>query len=601
MKALFLLTSMLTFSLIACTSHETLDTEQFKDGTVNTGYLTVNITETGNLATRGAFDEMESAILSESEVRNARFYFFDADGNSVSIKNDNGSFNNYIDWEFSQDNGSTDSVNEEALKIEGNLARDKRLTAHFKIISPSGDKNPEYIIAVLNYHDINSSAPSNLKNLKSITGNFDVYEDNSLFVMSNSVYANTETDKIFDAVDIKEHVFTSEEEAENHPVTIYVERVNAKVRLQVGEELSNKIGNIILQDGTILYNIDVENDAVPPGEEISNKVYVKFLGWNVTCEPTKSYLIKNIDPEWNSFQIFGTEDYDWSSPINKRSHWAINPNLIFDTKNHSDYRYVNFSDIIKVKGFGIDDQVNYTYIQENAAETKDKQTAHPSQVVVAAQIVNSKGEPWEITQWGGAYYLKEDILTTLANMADIYDISSETTVQQTEDGSMKEVVSTVYRKLNEQFFKFVSASEAGMIKNDSGRFLAYLQLDKEAVKDMKLAREVNGNEIGVEELNLVLAQELPPAKIWKDGYTYFYFDIEHLQSYWDGNTITTLGVVRNHIYDATIVSLTRLGTPVFNENEVIIPESPEDDESYIYARINIINWRLASKLIQLEW
>ena len=88
---------------------------------------------------------------------------------------------------------------------------------------------------------------------------------------------------------------------------------------------------------------------------------------------------------------------------------------------------------------------------------------------------------------------------------------------------------------------------------------------------------------------------LGTAKVWSEGRTYYYFDIKHL-----GNKKN--GVVRNHIYDANITARTGLGTPVYNPDEIIYPEKPEDDDnSFIAAQINILSWRVVANDVTLDW
>ena len=79
-------------------------------------------------------------------------------------------------------------------------------------------------------------------------------------------------------------------------------------------------------------------------------------------------------------------------------------------------------------------------------------------------------------------------------------------------------------------------------------------------------------------------QNMPHAKIWKNGATYFYFDIEQF-----GNKA---GVVRNHLYDTSLTKIAGLGTPVYNPDEDIIPEKPVDEDTYIAAKVKILSWRL---------
>ncbi|WP_300851937.1 fimbria major subunit, partial [uncultured Bacteroides sp.] len=61
------------------------------------------------------------------------------------------------------------------------------------------------------------------------------------------------------------------------------------------------------------------------------------------------------------------------------------------------------------------------------------------------------------------------------------------------------------------------------------------------------------------------------------------------------------GVVRNHVYAANIHSLVGLGTPVYDPEEVIYPEKPGGDDTYIAAEIRILSWRIVNQNIDLEW
>ena len=110
-------------------------------------------------------------------------------------------------------------------------------------------------------------------------------------------------------------------------------------------------------------------------------------------------------------------------------------------------------------------------------------------------------------------------------------------------------------------------------------------------------------------------KNLGHAKIWNGGDTYYYFDIRHLgvsdtttTGEPEGEQVTTTtyspgyyGVVRNHIYDATINTLTGLGTPVYDPNETIYPEKPEGSDLFIGAQINILTWRVVASGVDLAW
>lgn len=78
---------------------------------------------------------------------------------------------------------------------------------------------------------------------------------------------------------------------------------------------------------------------------------------------------------------------------------------------------------------------------------------------------------------------------------------------------------------------------------------------------------------------------------WVDGQTSFYVNIKHANN---GNT-PLYGVVRNHIYDYTFDNVIGLGLPGNT------PENPVDEtESYIAARLNVLNWKVVSNTVTLE-
>ena len=83
------------------------------------------------------------------------------------------------------------------------------------------------------------------------------------------------------------------------------------------------------------------------------------------------------------------------------------------------------------------------------------------------------------------------------------------------------------------------------------------------------------------------------ALVWKSGMTYYFYEIKHLEN--------QKGVVRNHIYDTKVTKITGLGTPVYNPDEIIYPEKPNENDHYIAAKINILSWRIIKDDYELEW
>lgn len=74
---------------------------------------------------------------------------------------------------------------------------------------------------------------------------------------------------------------------------------------------------------------------------------------------------------------------------------------------------------------------------------------------------------------------------------------------------------------------------------------------------------------------------------WVTGETSFYVNIEHIGG--------KFGVVRNHIYDYTFDGVIGLGIP---GND---PKNPDPEtETYLAARVYVLNWRLVSNAVTLQ-
>lgn len=99
---------------------------------------------------------------------------------------------------------------------------------------------------------------------------------------------------------------------------------------------------------------------------------------------------------------------------------------------------------------------------------------------------------------------------------------------------------------------------------------------------------VGDDEIAV--INEKLASS--PIWLWTTGYTYYYLPIEHL----GGKN----GIVRNHLYDISITAINGFGTPVYDPEEIILPQRPIEDESYIAAQVNILSWKVVKNEVELN-
>lgn len=571
MKKLFFLLPVAMLSLASCSSDEPViaGNEELTEAK----YLSVNIAS-NMVGSRAAGDQVadgnsiyEAGQAAENEVSNIRFFFFDENGDALEVKA--ASNKNWVDVVPTTAEGGENMPNIE-----------KALDA--MIILEKGDKEPTSIIAVLNHPFDYSSTMVSKSELTDMVGS---YTTASGFPMSNSVY-KTADGKMYAEVPVAGHMYSTPSAAKGNPITIYVERVHAKVRVNVASELTK---GTKLADGIYQPGVSADGNGQFKGKDLC----IKILGWNVTNTANKSYLVKHIDTAWPA-DMFGASE-PWNYPAFFRSYWAVNPALTAI----DDYTYGNFNNGAtgaQNKAMGA-----YTYLQENAADLdswNSRSTVRPSQVIIAAQLgtyENGVFTEAEVAEWAFNRYSVDELKTAMLYVAPNYY------KKVTENGN------EVFRQISADdiTFKTAMAVTPGLDWRGTGRYYVYAQLTDEAAAASWHRSNVAGNTDVITAANLNEALKgLGHAKIWSQGYTYYYFDIRHLADALDADGKDNggfYGVVRNHLYDAAIKSLVGLGTPVYDPTEVIYPEKPTDDDTYIAADIKILSWRLVKQDVELEW
>ncbi|MDE6438068.1 MAG: Mfa1 fimbrilin C-terminal domain-containing protein, partial [Muribaculaceae bacterium] len=164
-----------------------------------------------------------------------------------------------------------------------------------------------------------------------------------------------------------------------------------------------------------------------------------------------------------------------------------------------------------------------------------------------------------------------------------------------------------YASLTTADVTFITALEAeadGVTGSETttGRYVVYMQLTddaKAAQWSYSNADNQDASElISGDDANAYLKGKFANVQIYNEGKTYYYFPIEHLGA--EGN-VGQYGVVRNHIYACAINTIAGLGTPVYDPDQTIYPEKPENEETYIAAKINILSWRVVNSNVDLNW
>lgn len=540
-------------AFVGCSSEEDIASGTDNGNNGEPQFLTVSVNATSTLTRatnlEGNYEEGEGK---ENTVSKVRFYFFDADGNAAKVKGESGGTYHDVD--------NPTGTEKDMPNVE------KILTATLVIQTPEKDKVPTSIVAVVN-------PKSDLGAVESISKLNEVIADHSSttsFIMSSSVYANGTTK--MEAVNVAGHLYSTAEAAKADPVIIHVERVLAKARLTVG----------LAANDNGVYKTSADGSEKFDNEEI----YVKFLGWNVTTTAKESRLMKEINPGWSS-SLFGSTLL-WNTADYYRSFWAVNPG----TMNYNYGRFNTGDDAANaITAFDASTEgspkTNYTYLQENASDdyTNGTDPTKPSQVIIAAQLVKADGTtPIEFAEYAGERTTIDGLIAKYAAASGLWKDNAEGTGKVGIDVTDIELKTAT------------TAGEAD--QNTPGRYKVYAQLTVGAAK--KTWYNSSSADATVVDANEVL-EGLGGAKVWKEGYTYYYFDIQHLNGSSTADVKGKKGVVRNHIYAANIKTLTGLGTPVYDPGEVIYPEEPEDDETFIAAEIRILSWRVVNQDIDLKW
>lgn len=96
----------------------------------------------------------------------------------------------------------------------------------------------------------------------------------------------------------------------------------------------------------------------------------------------------------------------------------------------------------------------------------------------------------------------------------------------------------------------------------------------------------------VKKATVLAAIEADKAEIRKDGRAYYYVPIKHL----GGNgELAEYGIVRNHFYKITLTGITGFGTPVYDPEKVVEPAVPTYEDTYLAARVQVLQWRVVNQ------
>lgn len=535
-------------------------------------YLAVNIVNVGATPTTRAA-EYENGTKEESAIKKVRFYFFNGDGSPYLIKNPGitgvkgGGDKNWLEASPADDTPTS-----------GTPSQIEKITQTVLVINGVQAAAPAAIVAVVNPETVEATTLQNekggdvmrLSELRySAVGSKFYNKDASTgavsdFVMSNSVYVNAGEDVCASLV--AGHVTTSAATAKAKPVDLYVERVVAKVTADVDNE-AFELGN-----GTN-WGKTKYGTKKPVGKSGDYDVYAVIEGWGLASENGKAEVEKQVNKTWADgnlgFSPWTTSDYHrcfWEKSVAIDAGAGANPpvNPTFNQLN------AKMQDVL--------------YTLPNTPESKDKianlKDNDLTKFAVAATLrYKDAGNNWhyaEICRYNGVSILGIDNLKrqVALTFSQYYTSTNGTTYTQLskDDIDFKDPNGTMQPYLvTPTLANDATGTKKYYIKTTTGPTPTFTEVDKNKV---------------------LAAIESDKAEIRKDGKAYYYVPIKHLGS---KGELAEYGIVRNHFYKITLSGITGFGTPVYDPDKVVDPAVPTYQDTYLAARVQVLQWRVVTQ------
>lgn len=555
--------------------------------TENSAFLKIRISDvmTGSQtkATAGDFE----VSTSEHDVANADFYFYDQAGTFVTKANVWADGQN-----VSEENGNVEFNGNTVVVLKG-------LT----------QKNfPEYLVTVLNGDGRYGQTLDEMEALLSTTdetatdGGFKAGEN---FIMTTSSYVHSDGTPYF-VTKLEEGNFAKDPGNIEKPVTVYVERLAAKVRLSFTENASgakNPLVPVTIEGlkNTYKMNVTIAGDDNKDEENTedenpshigSEEIVLHFTGWNLNATARKSRLMKNIDTEWAGSKF--NFEMSWTDEGNHRSYWGKSYNYDIASYTYpkqgeaalaSDaLHYVNANEVKEIE--------EAIYCAENT-NTSEIVSANPASAITSAvlyaEVLDGNGKALNLVRFSGLFYEESQYITyVLGNLKKTGKFEYYTKGNTDESGT---------------HYDPVTPADAQIVNIGNGNVNVQLTFaEGTEIYD----KEGNVITDGLKNANKALADfnATNKAIAYKGGKMYYNVPIEHYNN--DEIAESKIpeakyGIVRNHVYVLNITSLSNLGKGIFDADEVIVPDDPiKEKELYqVGANIKVLSWKVVNQNVEL--
>lgn len=531
-------------------------------------YLAVNIVNVGATPTTRAAG-YENGTAAESTIKKVRFYFFNGDGSPYLIKNPGvtgvtgGDVKNWLEASPSDDTSTSGTPSQTEEKI----------TQTVLVINGIQSAAPAAIVAIVNPETVDAATLRNggtmrLSELRYSAVGRNFYKkdaDNgavSEFVMSNSVYVNAGEDVCASLV--AGHVTTSAETAKTKPVDLYVERVVAKVTADV-DETAFEHGN-----GTN-WAADKYGTKTAVGKSGDYDVYAVIEGWGLANENGKAEVEKQVNKTWTDgtlgFTPWTTADYHrcfWETSVAFDAGTGGNPpvNPTFNQLK------ANMQDVL------------YTLPNTPGSKVTNVKDNDLTKFAVAATLrYKDAAGNWhnaEICRYNGVSIigidnLKRQVALTYSQYYTSTDGTNYTQLSK-DDIDFKDPDGTMQQyRVTPTLANDPAGTKKYYTKTNTGTTPTFTEVPK---------------------ADVLAAIEADKAEIRRDGRAYYYVPIKHL-----GGTgeLAEYGIVRNHFYKITLSGITGFGTPVYDPDKVVDPIVPTYENTYLAARVQVLQWRVVNQ------
>lgn len=573
------LASALMLTVASCSSSD--DITEIAEG--STSYIAVNLKTVGNAPTGNARQTRytdsqngtyEDGVGVENKIKRVRFYFFNADGTPYILNNVNGK-GNYIDREVNVNPGdqsqTVEGITETVLVLNGenHVAPASMLT----VINP--DINPELLQngAALRW----SVMRKELKGTK--------FYDNDHFMMSNSTYEEAGNDLC--TTQLTGKTYASSDDAQSHPVNVYVERVNAKVNANVvGTNFEKETADVIFDGVSMKDNqktkVGVLSLAKEDGTTDQKNIFAYIVGWGLASENRKAELFKQIDTQKFTDEILGISP--WSSADYHRSFWSLSVPFGGTGADKNEPVNYKFSEYTHKLGDAVYTLPNTpTEVIDDAHVYNNTLTKFVVAARLAYEDADGSLQPAEICEYKGQEFLGTDNL----KKTFVKEISRYYKKVPVAAGEPDE-----YVNLDPSDITFTTDAPSGTQAKDYEVFATL------AKPDITLYEQKGGvwNEVTDKSVVYNMLQGTP-AEVRKGGMAYYYTTIKHLGK---KGKLGEYGIVRNHSYQISLNSIKGFGTPVYNPEKIIVPAIPSNDKTYLAAKINVLSWRVVPSEVDLD-